>query len=58
MRNSALRVVLAASALDPLQNSTWRVADAVPGVARLPLPKPERLWAASIVKEFERGSIV
>jgi pimeloyl-ACP methyl ester carboxylesterase len=52
-RNSALRVVLAASALDPLQNSTWRVTDAVPGLARLPLPKPERLWAASIVKEFE-----
>jgi pimeloyl-ACP methyl ester carboxylesterase len=52
-RNSTLRVVIAASALDPLQNSTWRVAEVVPGALRLPLPKLERLWAASIVKVFE-----
>ena len=53
IRNSASRVVLAASAVDPLQKSTWHVADAVPGALRLALPTSEHRWAAALVKMFE-----
>lgn len=53
IRDSSLRVVLAASKVDPLQKSTWRVADIVPGVVRLPLPQSERRWAASLAKVFD-----
>jgi pimeloyl-ACP methyl ester carboxylesterase len=53
MRDSSFRVVLAASVIDPLQKSTWRVADIVPGAIRLPLPKSERRWAASLIQIFD-----
>jgi len=53
MRDSSFRIVLAASEVDPLQKSTWRVADIVPRAIRLPLPQSERRWAASLIQVFD-----
>ncbi len=50
VRESSCRVVLAASDIDPLRASTWRVAEAVPEAVKLSLPESERRWAASLLK--------
>ena len=46
------RIILAASAIEPLRESTWRVAEAVPEAVKVALPDSERRWAASLLKSL------
>jgi len=55
--HTKLSIALAASDTDPLRESTWRVAKAVPGINKIFLPAAEHRWAAALIKFFDNEPI-